>query len=201
MEEDFSMKPILSNPLSRPRRSADLDPSYPWVRYAVAGAAAVSLFGILLLILILAVPISMIVIGVRYRYEYDCPIEPRLSRFLIVGGSVSIVWIVITIIVSLITMFFSYTRSIGSVICVIILIVITFLGQIFSLIWLIIGSVWTFSIRSRVQYRDPFFYYRSYCNQTLYQFTFAYLILIYVLIALQLLLKACTAILRNKQRK
>jgi len=202
MEQQIPLDPISPNPFIRSHRSSYIEPSYPWIRYVVGGTAVASIFGLIILILMLAVPISMLVIGVRYRDPYYCPIEPRISHFLIVGGSVSIVWIIITILLSLITMFFAYTRSIISIICVLILSIVTFIVQIFSIIWLIIGSVWTFSIRNRVEYTINYpFNFRFYCNKTLYQFTFIYLIIIYILIAFQCCCLCGTNIFRMKQQK
>jgi hypothetical protein len=135
----------------------------------------------------LTIPNSMLVIGVFYRDPYYCPIEPRISRFLIGGGSVSIV----------------YTHSIIAVICVVILSVITIVGQISSIIWLIVGSVWTSSIRNRVEFIINYpFNIKLYCHWTSYQFTFAYLIIIYILLHYQFfvdILQVCV-VQNNKNR-
>jgi len=160
------------------------------------------LIGVVILALMLAIPISMIAIGARYRHFYDCPIETRISHFLIVGGSTSLVWIVLTIVVSLLTMFVAYTRSLAGIIGVLVLTVIIFCLQIFSFIWLIVGSVWTFRIRNYVlyYYYDPF-QFPWYCNKTLYQFTYGYLILCYILLALQICSRCCANIYQMRQNK
>jgi hypothetical protein len=202
MEQKIPLHSFSTNPLNRSRRTSGIDPSHPWVRYVVTGAAVASIFGVIILVLMLAIPISMLAVGVRYRDFLYCPIEPRISRFLIVGGSISLIWIILTIILSLITMFFAYTRSMISVICVVILSVIIIIGQIFLIIWLIVGSVWTFSIRNRVEYTINYpWNIRFYCQRTLYQFTFVYLIIIYILIALQCVCQCCANIYRSRQRK
>ncbi|CAF1508671.1 unnamed protein product, partial [Rotaria sordida] len=56
----------------------------------VGGFAIVSVIGIVILSLLLAIPITVLVIGLHYRDPRYCPIEPRISLFLIVHGSVSI---------------------------------------------------------------------------------------------------------------
>jgi hypothetical protein len=202
MEQKIPLNAIAKNPFNRSRRSSDIEPSHPWVRYAVAGAAVASIFGLVVLVLMLAFPISMLAVGVHYRDWRYCPIEPRISRFLIVGGAVSFVWIILTIILSVMTMFLAYTRWMIAVICVVILSVITIVGQIFSIIWLIVGSVWTFGIRNRVQFTINYpFNIRFYCHRTLYDFTFAYLIMIYIFIALQLACRCCTFACRSKRQK
>ena len=202
MEQKIPLHSISTNPLNRSRRISGFDPSHPWIRYAVSGAAVASIFGVIILVLMLAIPISMLAMGVRYRDFLYCPIEPRISHFLIVGGSISLIWIILTIILSIITMFFAYTRSIISVICVVILSVIIIIGQIFLIIWLIVGSVWTFSIRNRVEFIINYpINFRVYCYKPLYQFTFAYLILIYIFIALQIFCRGLTSACRSKQQK
>jgi hypothetical protein len=204
MEQKIPLHPISSNSYNRPRPHplSTIEPNYPWIRYLVGAAAFASIFGVVILVLMLALPISMLVIGVRYRDFLYCPIEPRISRFLIVGGSVSLISIILTIALSLLTMFVAYTRSIISIICVAILGLVIIILQIFSIIWLIIGSVWTFSIRNRVQYYINYpFNFRFYCNKTLYQFTFAYLIIIYILLALQIGCQCCLNIFRSKKQR
>ena len=202
MEHKIPLHPISLNSPDRPHPFAKIEPTYPWVRYMVAGAAVASIFGVIIFVLMLAFPISMLAIGVRYRDFFYCPIEPRISRFLIVGGSVSLIWIILTILLSILTMFFAYTRSIISIICVGILGLVIVVGQIFSFIWLIVGSVWTFSIRNRVEHQINYpFNFPVYCHKTLYQFTFAYLILIYILLALQICSRCCANVWSIRQRK
>ncbi|CAF3737347.1 unnamed protein product [Adineta steineri] len=202
MEQKMPLDPIPLSRFYRQNRIPNYEPTHPWVRYIVGTVAVASIFGIVLLIISLAIPISMLVIGVRYRDRYYCPIEPRISHFLIVAGAVSLVWIILNILLSLATMFLAYTRSIISVICVVSLSIIIFVLQIFSIIWLIVGSVWTFGIRSRVEFVINYPYnFRVYCHKTLYEFTFAYLIIIYILMALQCCGQCCATFIRSKQQK
>ncbi|UJR24078.1 hypothetical protein I4U23_027046 [Adineta vaga] len=202
MEQKMPLDRLSSNVLPRQHRLFDYEPNYPYVRHIVSTVAVASIVGLVILILMLAFPISMLVIGVRYRDFFYCPIEPRISRFLIVGGSVSIIWIILSIVVSLMTMFYAYTRSIITIICVVVLSLIILGLQIFSFIWLIVGSVWTFGIRNRVEHIINYpFNFPVYCQKTLYQFTFAYLILIYIFMALQCCGQCCMNIWRAKQRK
>ncbi|CAF4845702.1 unnamed protein product [Rotaria socialis] len=143
---------IIPNPFNCSRCSSDIEPSHPWVRYVDGDAAAASIFGLVILILILAIPISMLVIDARYRDLLYCSIEPHISRFLIVHGSVLIIWIILTIMLSIMRMFSAYTRSIISVICVVMLRITIIVRQIFSIVRLIVGSFCTFSIRNRVEF-------------------------------------------------
>jgi hypothetical protein len=200
MEQSIPLNPISPNSFNRPHPFSKIEPSYPWIRYIVSGTTVGSIFGLVILILMLAIPISMLVIGVRYRDPYYCPIEPRLSHFLIVSGAVLLVWIIIVIFLSLVTMFFGYTSSKISLGCVFILSIKIFILLIFLIIWLIVGSIWTFSIRNRVEYtiNHPFHFY-FYCHKTLYQFTFVYLIILFIFIPLLICFRCCTKIFRSKR--
>jgi len=175
MEQKVPLTTIKLRSSDEPHRISRINPPNPWIRYVVGCVAVASLIGVVILALMLAIPISMIAIGARYRHFYDCPIETRISHFLIVGGSTSLVWIVLTIVVSLLTMFVAYTRSLAGIIGVLVLTVIIFCLQIFSFIWLIVGSVWTFRIRNYVQFKDSSRI--NYCNPVLYRGTVAILII------------------------
>ena len=202
MEKKVLLQTVKLTSDDRPNPFAKIEPNYPWIRYVLTAAAVASVIGIVILILMLAIPIAMLAIGVQYRHFLYCPIEPRLSLFLIVGGSVSLSWIVLTIVLSVLTMFFAYKRSIISVICVGILSLLVILGQLFSIIWLIVGSVWTFRIRNRVQHIINYPYNLPvYCDKKFYQSTFALIIVIYVLFALQICLRCASSLLRSRRRQ
>ena len=202
MEKKILLQPISLNSHDRPNPFTKIEPNYPWIRYLVMVAAVTSVIGIIILVLMLSIPIAMLAIGARYRHFLYCPMEPRLSLFLIVGGSVSLSWIVLTIVLSLLTMFLPYKRSIISVICVGILSLLIILGQIFSIIWLIVGSVWTFRIRNYVQHIINYPYNLPvYCDKKLYQSTFAFIIIIYVLFALQICIRCASGIFRSRRQQ
>lgn len=185
-----------------PGRFSHVNPPHPWIRYVVASVAVATVFGVVILALMLAVPISMLAIGTRHRQFWYCPIEPRISRFLIVGGTISLIWILLTIILSLLTIFVAYTRSMTSIIGVLVLSGIIFALQIFSFIWLIVGSVWTFRVKNYVRYfwTDPF-NFPWYCDKTLYQFTFAIIIIIYILLAIQVCSRCCVNLSQLRRKK
>ena len=178
--------------------------SGPWMRYLVAGVAGASVFCLIILIILLAIPFTVLAIGVHYRDPRYCPIEPRLSLFLIVNGSVSLAWIVITILITIMTIIAAYNRSlIISVILPVILSIIIFVSMIFSIIWLIIGSVWTFRIYNRVTTQYDVmnnFYPFNYCHPVLYRFTFALIIISYVFIIFQFCFQCFNNIFRSKKQ-
>jgi hypothetical protein len=155
---------------------------------AVATVAGASILSLIVLSLLLVVPITALIVGIHYRDPRYCPIEPRISLFLIVSGSIALACGVVMILISVLTMFFASQRSSISIILGIILCIIIFLTGIFSTVWLIIGSVWTFSVRSGVTHRyDTInnYYTYNYCHPVLYQFTFIYLIVAYVGLGIQ----------------
>ncbi|CAF3745393.1 unnamed protein product [Rotaria sp. Silwood1] len=81
-----------------------------WIALIVTAVAATSIFGLVWLIILLAVPIILLVIGTRYRDPRYCPIEPRISLFLIVSGSVALALITLNIIISVVTIFLTSLR-------------------------------------------------------------------------------------------
>jgi hypothetical protein len=171
-------------------------PSESWMRYLVAGVAGASVFCLVILIILLAIPITVLAIGVRYRDPRYCPIEPRISLFLIVNGSVSLAWIFITILITIMTIVAAYNRSLViSVILPAILSIIIFVSMIFSIIWLIIGSVWTFSVYKRVTHQYDvmnYFYPYNYCH--------ALLIISYVFIIFQCCFQCFNNVFRSKKQ-
>ncbi|CAF1552950.1 unnamed protein product, partial [Rotaria sordida] len=64
--------------------------SHSHVGRIISGVAVASVYGLIVLGLLLAIPITLLVIGSRYRDPRYCPIEPRISLFLIVHGIVSL---------------------------------------------------------------------------------------------------------------
>lgn len=201
MEQKILLHPKSSDFNVRPNPFAKLEPNYPWVRYVVNAAAVASIIGIVIFVLILAIPIAMLVIGARYRHFLYCPIEPRLSMFLIVGGSILFCWIILTIALSLVTMFVAYKRLTVSVIAVGITSVLIVLIEIFLIIWLIVGSVWTFGIRNRVQNIINYpFNFPVYCDKTLYQATSAFIIILYIFFALQICVRIAISVWYSKRK-
>jgi hypothetical protein len=199
MNNKMVLDPLLVN--SGKHRPVNTNKSHSRIGGLFAGTAA-SICCLIILIILLAVPITVLVIGTRYRDPRYCPIEPRISLFLIVNGAVSIGWIIFTILTTVMAIFFAAQRSLISVVLVTILSIVLFLHLIFSIIWLIIGSVWTFSVHNRVTHEYDtinHFYPFNYCNPVLYKFTFIYLIISYVLIAIQCFYQCLTSAFRSRQ--
>jgi hypothetical protein len=182
-------------------RFVNKNKSRPWIRGVLVGTTA-SICCLIVLIILLAIPITVLVIGTRYRDPRYCPIEPRISLFLIVHGSILIGWITFTILTIIMAIIFAAGHSTISIALVVILSVLNFLILIFSIVWLIIGSVWTFSVYNRVIYEYDtinHFYLYTYCQPLLYKFTFVYLIVSWVLMAIQCCLQSFTAIFGPRQ--
>jgi hypothetical protein len=87
------------------------------------------------------------------------------------------------------TIFVVAKNSTAAICLSIMLTILLYIILTFSIIWLIIGGVWTFSVHNRViHHYDTVhnFYLYTYCHPVLYKFTFIYLIVAYVLTAIQL---------------
>ncbi|CAF2774949.1 unnamed protein product, partial [Rotaria sp. Silwood2] len=116
MEQKIPLTLTSENSYNHPIHSSKSETSYKWVRYIVGYVTITSIFGLIVFLIMLGIPISMLVIGIRYCRPYYCPIEPRISLFLIVAGSAFIGSIILIILLSLLTIFISYKSSIMTMI-------------------------------------------------------------------------------------
>jgi hypothetical protein len=192
MNREIVLHPLLDN--SSKRRSLNGNASPPWFRRVLLSGIGSALCLIILTIL-LGLPITVLIIGIYYHDRRYCPIEPRISLFLIVHGSVSLGWILLTFISIVLIIMAARRRSVTATIPAITLYAILCLIMIFSFVWVIIGSIWTFSVYGRVIYgydTNYYFYPFDYCHSSLYAFTFVYLFLSYVFIAIQCCYQCCT---------
>jgi hypothetical protein len=192
MNQEIPLHPLLDN--SSKRRSLNGNASRPWFRRVLLSGVG-SAFCLIILTILLALPITVLIIGIYYHDRRYCPVEPRISLFLIVHGSVSLGWILLTFISIILIIMATRRRSVTATIPAIILYAILCLIMIFSFAWVIIGSIWTLSVHGRVIYEydtNYYFYPFYYCNSSLYEFTFVYLFLSYVFIAIQCCYQCCT---------
>lgn len=176
-----------------PRRQTNLP-----FRLLLSINAVRTIIGLIITFILLAIPISMLAIGVRYRRRHHCSIEPRISLFLIVFGSVGIAYLVFSFILSWIIMFVNYIKSKGTFAFVIILALFVLLMQLFLIAWTIVGCVWTFRIYNKVQYTNQQCW-NTYCNGILYFFTYVYLIVIIILWFIQLVIRIIWAIISSRK--
>jgi hypothetical protein len=103
------------------------------------------------------------------------------------------------IVMILMTIFVAAKNSMVASCLVIILTILLYLILTFSVIWLIIGGVWTFSVHNRVTHHYDTvhnYYLYTYCHPVLNKFTFIYLIVSYVLLSIQF----CYQILNSPSR-
>ena len=107
-----------------------------------------------------------------------CPAEPRIPIYLVVLGTVNLVSIGFSIVGSIIH-WRRKDKNLTGFYCVICSAITIIFFQVFSFVWLIVGSVWVFSIRSTVQYTTM--NEGNYCQGNLYQYTFVSLIFQYIL--------------------
>ncbi|UJR24710.1 hypothetical protein I4U23_006084 [Adineta vaga] len=159
-----------------------------WIRRTMDASGPSMIVNLISFIISISLFISMLVIGILYRDPRYCPIEPRISNFLIVYASFGSGWIIASILFGLIvsTCLKDHRSSIDTVVVIVPQTTRVF-GSFFSFIWLILGSVWTFQIRSRLTHEYDqinHFYTYNYCHPVLYKFTFSFLIVNYVLIAI-----------------
>lgn len=123
--------------------------------------------------------LTLIILGMGASNQSSCPIQFRIPIYLIVYGSVNLISIYFSISACIIhsrkkdkNMFGFYYVHCSAVIIIIL--------QLFNFIWLIIGSIWVFSVFNDVQYAQTD-QSNTYCQSNIYQFTVVIIILQYVL--------------------
>jgi len=181
MEQEVPLQS--SSDILKSRESNHVMMSYLWIRLLLIATAVKSILGLILLFILLGVFVSVLIIGFHFRHPRHCPIEHNISLFLIVSGCVSVVWIILSIILSIITIVLNHIRSLILVIFIVLTALMIIISHFFLFIWVVIGSIWMLKVLDMVQYTNP--HISTFCQQTLYQFTLGYLIMTYVLFALQ----------------
>lgn len=194
-------RPLLANSIEI--RSVDNNSSPQWIRSTVAAVGATSKISLFILVITLTLPIMSLAIGSHYKDPRYCPIEPRISMYLIVHGSFLLILNFLAIIVSIFTLFLVFHQVLFSLILIFIFTIIMFLSSIFLLIWLIVGSVWTFRVHNRVTHEYDIinqYYTYNYCHSVLYRFTFIYLILTYIFIVISCLYHIIRKLISSKRK-
>jgi hypothetical protein len=158
-----------------------------------------------LLLFALAIPILKIIMGRHYKDQ--CPIQPKIPFFLLVGGIVGIIATLVPILgigISFIqakkliekeeeaadesaaSKAFTLAGIIG---------IVTIILNVFLFIWLILGAVWTFRVYNTVSYDAT--NQKNYCHSTLYKFT----VFILIFSFLQAIGQCCCGGHRTRQGK
>jgi hypothetical protein len=181
------------------RQSNHVMMSYLWIRLLLIAAAVKSILGLIILFFLLVASVSALIVGAHFRHPHDCPIEPNISLFLIIAGIASVEWIILSFILSIITIVVNQIQSIMLVILIILTALMIIITNLFLFIWVIFGSIWTLKALDMVQYTDP--HMNTFCRQILYQFTLGYLVVTYILSALQCWYRLCIVIFCSIQEQ
>ncbi|CAF1231577.1 unnamed protein product [Rotaria sordida] len=108
----------------------------------------------------------------------SCPIEPRIPIYLVVVSTINLVMIFLTITACFLHVkkkddnLFGFFFITSAAISILIL-------QLFCFIWLILGTVWTYSILNEVQYTPT--NKGTYCQASIYRYTLVSIILQYII--------------------
>jgi len=123
--------------------------------------------------------LTLIILGMGASNQSSCPIQPRIPIYLIVYGSINLISICFSISACIIHSRKKIKKNMIGFFYVHSAAVIIILLQLFNFIWLIIGSIWVFSIFNNVQYTQTD-QSNTYCQSNIYQFTVVIIILQYV---------------------
>lgn len=125
--------------------------------------------------------------AVGWRYFNACPINPLIPHYLVVAGTVGLVFIILITISQMMARTFAKKISnetidranpnrttilVGCGVCSIMCINLSLF--IFLMGWTVAGCIWVFEVWHRVQYYQ--LTSNDYCHRTLYQFTFSLLL-------------------------
>ncbi|CAF2487946.1 unnamed protein product [Rotaria sp. Silwood2] len=108
----------------------------------------------------------------------SCPIEKRIPIYLVVVSTVNLTMISLTIIGCYFHVKKKDDNLFGFFVITLSAIIIIIL-QIFCFIWLILGTVWTYSILNEVQYTQTNI--KTYCQGSVYRYTLISIILQYII--------------------
>lgn len=121
---------------------------------------------------------TLITLVIGATNMYSCPVEPRIPIYLVVCGVMNLTSILFSIMGSFLHIkkiddhnVFGYFYITAAALMIIIL-------QIFNFIWLIIGTVWVFSVFNQVEYEQ--LNAKNYCQRNVYQYSLASVILQYM---------------------
>ncbi|XP_062613484.1 transmembrane protein 272-like [Saccostrea cucullata] len=138
------------------------------------------------LLMFTALPLSMIAVGSTYRNE--CPVEPRIPIYLLVGGSFGLIKVLLMLwnqkkrnsdtcddedddadtedaVVRRTTKFTSFILT------------------IFLLVWFVMGNIWFYNIW-KPNFDQPLHEPRNWCHEVVFRYTFYHLVTCYGLLGL-----------------
>ncbi|RNA21397.1 hypothetical protein BpHYR1_026871, partial [Brachionus plicatilis] len=137
------------------------------------------------LVIFILYPIAMIVIGTLYLGE--CPINFLIPIWLIVAGSSNILADIMAAFLVIYLLFRTFRRrSFAEKLLFIFFIMLPFLVvEVFNIAWFFTGNAWIYPIHSQVQSENSL-NTSTYCNQTVFNFSFWTLNIVYILFAVLL---------------
>ena len=190
IEQEISLQPY-ANDMDH-QQSHHIIMSHRWIRLLLIATAVKSILGLLILFFLFLLSLIVFIIGLYFHHSHSCPIEPKISLFLMIAGVISTQWVILSTILSTITIVQKHFRSLIVITLNLIIALTIVLMNIFLIIWLIFGSLWTLTVLDRVQYSNP--HLNTFCELTLYRFTLVYLIVTYILSGLQCWYRLCVVI-------
>ncbi|XP_065668502.1 transmembrane protein 272 isoform X2 [Hydra vulgaris] len=144
------------------------------------------------LMLLLALPLSMIVIGTLYKD--DCPIEPFIPIYLIVGGSFGIIKTIVIIIQRILYGEDSFSKDAVSdelpEKTPIAWMLIDSVLNLFLFTWFVAGNIWVYS-KYKPYFVPPPHEPMNYCNKNLYMFSFWIITFSYIIMGLICVCTCC----------
>jgi len=133
-------------------------------------------------------------------YNNQCPISQHIPEFLIVHGTIKLIWVACGVIAFIEAKFLPNFDYIGILMIMNLIIQIGF--ALFFLIWFITGNVWVWSVNGTVQTSDSTAT-STYCQDTLYKAAEGIIVSTYIVFAIIVIIiirrRVCNKRLSNQQ--
>jgi hypothetical protein len=134
------------------------------------------------------------------KYFGQCPIQPLIIIYMIVHASVQLGLIILAFFgVIIVQCIYSRNETIGTVILIIVLF-LQIITVLFSLAWVIAGSIWIFGAKANGVQGDNPDMTSTYCQSQLYKAAFILLIINYVIHGLLIIVIIAICIWRINRR-
>ncbi|CAF0967688.1 unnamed protein product [Rotaria magnacalcarata] len=178
------MNPIQKDEMNETARLTSAAASRPYVPVTDVGRTFGTTYFLVSTLLASIVPIIQLGIGLNYKGL--CPINQHISTYMIVAGICGLALVGLSLLISLTFICFipdSTTLTVLASCHVCFNVLAVFIISIFLFIWFILGCIWVFSVRNKVQFQDLL--KPNYCQPVLYKAAFIFLIVTIVLACIQ----------------
>jgi len=166
--------------------------------YVPAGVALAFGSTYFLISTLIASIIPILQLAVGWYYNGQCPIQQKIPTYLIVSGVCGLALVALSVLMALTFILFLPNSTVLSVVAscgICCNLIATFILSLFVFVWFIIGCVWIFGVKKRVQYDHHFL--ETYCQPVLYNVAFWLLIVTFIMF----FISCCMSCFRTRKQQ